>query len=354
MHSEALPRPLDGTTHKGSAPARPRALFILDAASRHLIYGEPEMKKLGQIADFYGPPQTRDTIKANPALLSRAEVIFSGWGAPIMDEAFLQAAPNLKAVFYGAGTVGYCTTDAFWERDIIITSAYAANAVPVAEYTLAAILLSLKKFWQYSTLARKGSGWDGNQTRDVPGCFRRTVAVIGCGAIGRRLIELLKPFDLRRIAYDPYLTGAEASLLGVELCGSLEEAFAKGDVVTLHTPDKPSTRGMITGQLFASMKRDATFINTARAAIVRQDEMEEVLSQRPDLTAVLDVTDPEPPPDSAPLLHLPNVVITPHIAGSHAGECERLGQYMVEEFERYLAGQPLRWQVTRELVGKLA
>jgi len=337
-----------------SFPHPPKALFVLDPASIDVIYGPQDRHYLETLADFYAPPQTPESVSANPELLSQAEVIFSGWGAPVMNEAFLQAAPKLRAVFYGAGTIGYCTSDAFWDRDILITSAYAGNAQPVAEYTLGSILLSLKNFWRLSTSARTGEGW-GNHTRYVPGCFETTVALIGCGMVARRLITLLKPFDLRCVVYDPFLTPGEAAGLGVELV-SLEEAFREGDAVSLHAPDKPETRGMITGAHFSAMKEGATFINTARPRIVRENEMIETLRRRPDLTAIIDVldNDPDPPEPDSPLLGLPNVVHTPHIAGSLGPECRRLGRYMVEEFRRYLAGKPLKWRVTRELAAKLA
>lgn len=102
------------------------------------------------------------------------------------------------------------------------------------------------------------------------------------------------------------------------------------------------------------MKKDATFINTARGRVVREDEMIEVLKQRPDLTAALDVTDPEPPARTSPLLSLPNVVLTPHIAGSMGNEIQRMGQSMLAEFKRYLAGEPLKWQITAEEAKRLA
>lgn len=139
----------------------------------------------------------------------------------------------------------------------------------------------------------------------------------------------------------------------MKLC-TLEEAFRQADVISLHAPDKPSTNGMITGRHFSSMKDSATFINTARPALVRQDEMIEVLRQRPDLTAVLDVCEPEPAPVTSPLFALPNVVLTPHIAGSLGPECRRMGHYMLEELKRYIAGEPLKWQITREMNAKLA
>ena len=111
---------------------------------------------------------------------------------------------------------------------------------------------------------------------------------------------------------------------------------------------------MITGRHLAMMKEGATFINTARGAVVREKEMIEVLTQRPDLTAVLDVTDPEPPELDSPLTKLPNVILTPHIAGSAGPECQRLGYYMLQEFQRYLAGEPLKFGITKEAAAKLA
>ena len=135
---------------------------------------------------------------------------------------------------------------------------------------------------------------------------------------------------------------------------SLEELFCTCDVVSLHTPNLPQTRGMITGGLLRSMKPGATFVNTARGAVVREAEMVEVLRERPDLWALLDVTDPEPPVEGSPLYSLPNVLLTPHIAGSLGPECRRMGRYMVDELRRYLAGEKLRWQVTKESVERMA
>ncbi|MGC3990863.1 MAG: hydroxyacid dehydrogenase [Chthoniobacteraceae bacterium] len=331
---------------------RPHALFILDSEFLPLIYGLDERSELERLAHFYAPPQTRESIAKNPDLLAEAEVIFSGWGAPRLDETFLEKAPKLRAIFYAAGTINHITTDAFWQRNLTITSAYAANARPVAEYTLGMILVSLKNFWRYGPQAKRAQGW-GTPARPLTGAFRTTVALIGCGMIARRVIELLKPFDLRCLVCDPFLSEAEADELGVKLC-SLEEAFAQGEVVSLHAPDKPQTNGMITGAHFSLMKQEATFINTARGRLVRAAEMIAVLRARPDLTAILDVCDPEPPTVDSPLLMLPNVVLTPHIAGSVGPECQRMGRYMLDEFRRYLEGRPLQWEITRELAAKVA
>jgi len=334
---------------------RPKALFILNPAGLNLIYGDQEQSELERLADFYAPVQSKESIRENLSILADVEVIFSGWGAPVMDEEFLSAAPNLKVVFYGAGTIRYFTPPAFWHRDIAITCAADANAIPVAEFTQAAIILSLKKFWNLSSLARLGRAWSGDTgERDVPGCFRTTVGLISLGRIARRVLEMLNTFDLRRLVYNvPSLSDAEAAKLRVEGCG-LDEIFQRADVVSLHAPDLPSTHGMITGRHFEMMKPGATFINTARGTVVRETEMVQVLRRRPDITALLDVTHPEPPAPDSPLLELPNVVLTPHIAGSMGLECQRLGQYMFQEFQRYLAGEPLKWRITEEAAAKMA
>lgn len=111
---------------------------------------------------------------------------------------------------------------------------------------------------------------------------------------------------------------------------------------------------MITGQHFSLLKPNASFINTARGAIVREDEMIEVLMHREDITAVLDVTYPEPPVPGSPLFTLPNVVLTPHIAGSKGSECARMGQSMLDEYQRYLKNEPLNCEVLEKDMGIMA
>ncbi len=328
-----------------------KALFLLDAANADWIYGPRERADIARLVDIVAPPQTGKTIQRNQHLLGDVEIIMSGWGMPKLDERFLASAPNLRAVFYGAGTVRGFVTEEAWDRGIVITSAYAANAVPVAEYTLAAILFSLKNVWQ-TIFATRLNGAYPRRTAGAGG-YGSTVGLVSLGMVGRLVAEKLRSFDLRVIAYDPYANAATAKKLGVELV-SLETIFSEADVVSLHTPNLPETRGMITGAHFAALKPHATFINTARGAVVRETEMIAALQQRPDLTAVLDVTDPEPPVAGSPLYSMPNVVLTPHIAGSQAAECRRMGRYMVEELQRYLAGEPLKWAIAREQVARLA
>ena len=331
-------------THQG--------LMILDPGALEVVYGPSELEELREMVQFPAPPQTRQSILLQPGWLAEAEVIFTSWGAPLMDEAFLAAAPKLRAVFHGAGSIRSFTTPAFWRRGIAITCAADANAEPVAEYTLGVILLGLRSFWRFAGAVRQGNAW-GDHTRRIAGGYRSTVGLISCGMIARKVLARLAAFDVNCIVYDPFVPADEIAALGAVPC-SLEELFRRADVVSLHTPELPETRGLITGEMFGSMKEGATFINTARGAVVRETEMIEILRRRPDLQAVLDVCDPEPAPAGSPLLQLPNVVLTPHIAGSLGPECQRLGRCMVDEMRRFAAGEPLRWQVSEAQAMRLA
>jgi len=328
------------------AKMRPvKGLYILDGDAYDLVYGPDERGAIAGMIDVIAPAQTRDSIARHLDLLARAEVIFSGWGGPVLTEEFLDKAPRLRAFFYGGGALGAVVTPAVWDRGVLVTSAIVANSIPVAEYTLSAILFSLKHGWRLARQTRERRDFPDRNT--APGAAGSTIGLISLGVIARALLKLLAPFDLKVLAYDPYVTPAEADELGVE-CASLDELFARSDVVSLHTPLLEETEGLITQDHFASMKPHATFINTARAEIVQQAAMLAVAARRPDLQFVLDVSDPEPPEPSSPLYTLPNVVLTPHIAGSVGPECRRMGRAMVEELERFVSGRPLKWAVSRD------
>ena len=327
-----------------------RAIYILGEGSFERIYGGEEQNDIAALVNV-GAPQTAESICQQLALLRDVEIILSGWGCPVMDRAFLDAAPSLKALLYGAGSVRGIVTPEFWERGILLSSAWGANAIPVAEYTLSQILFCLKHGWHDALETKRQRRLVRKEP--VPGAYGGAVGIISLGMIGRRVCELLRSFDVRVFAYDPYAPIEAVRRLNVTLC-SLDEIFSRCDVVSLHTPWLKETEAMITGRHFSMMKSGAAFINTARGAVVNEPEMIEALKRRPDIFAVLDVTHPEPPVPGSPLFTLPNVVLTPHIAGSMDSECRRMGRFMVDELKRYLGGEPLRWRVTREQAETMA
>jgi len=330
---------------------RKKGLYILAHACFDDIYGSAEQAAIASLIEIAAPPQTRTTVQADPELLRDVNFIFSGWGAPLMDRAFLDAAPSLEAVFYASGTVKGFVTDALWDRGVRLSGANSVFVIPVAEFTLSQILFSLKHGWHFALETKRQRTYAPH--RPVPGAYGSTVGLVSLGAIARLVVELLRPYDLKIIAYDPFFPKAAAAQLGVELC-SLEEVFAKSDVVSLHAPSLPETEKMIRAEHFAAMKTGASFINTARAAIIDEAGLVQVFQQRPDLFALLDVMSPEPPKPDHPFFDLPNVIITPHIAGCMSLECRRGGRFAGEELGRYLRGEPLLGEITRERLAFIA
>lgn len=324
-----------------------KAIYIMNANSFDLVYPQSVRDEIEKLAEIDVQPLTTAQLKEDYTVLKDVEAIFSGWGGPQIDQTVLDHAPHLKVIFYAAGSIKKIATDEMWDRGIVITTAAKANAVPVIEFTLSQILFSLKNGWQYVREIRTTKNYP-SKPFDIRGTFGSTVGIISLSTIGRGVCDLLKHFDINVIAYDPFASKEDAEKLGAELC-SLEDVFEKADIVSLHTPLLDATRGMITGEHFRKMKTNTTFINTARGAIVKEEEMIEVLQQRPDITAILDVTYPEPPEKASPLYEMPNVVLTPHLAGSQGDELARMGDYMLQEVKRYINGEPLKWQVSREV-----
>ncbi len=293
--------------------------------------------------------------EAGKGSLSEVEYLFGTWGLPWMDARILDQMPRLRAVFYAAGSIKGFASPELWRREIPVCSAWAANAVPVAEWSFAQIILCLKRTWPVvSHIRAKGAGAARSYANErVPGTYGSTVGLLSLGMIGQMVARRLQSLDVEVVAFDPMLPEEKAADLGVRLV-SLNEVFEKADVVSCHTPWLKETEGMVRAEHFERMPSCASFINTARGAVVDEPGMVEVLGKRPDITAVLDVTWPEPPVEGSPLYTLPNVILTPHIAGSQQSECHRMLRYMIDEYDRFVAGEPLKWVISEERAKTLA
>ena len=318
---------------------RPTALLVMEEERRADVYPPEVLAGIDLLVDRQGPPLTRQQLDDRREELRRTEILLTGWGAPVLDAAFLSRAPGLRAVFVAAGSVRHLTTPAFWERGIPIVSAAAANATPVAEFALAQILLGLKQVHRIGREVTAGRRYP-QQDPKVPGAYRSRVGLLGLGHIGRLVAAHLGRFDVEILATDPLTHADTARELGVRLVG-IEELFAECHVVSLHAPLLPETRGSVGALLLNSLMPGATLINTARGALVDEEALAEVMLARPDLTAVLDVTHPEPPAPGSPLFTLPNVLLTPHLGGALGAERNRLGHLVREELGRLLDGRPL-------------
>lgn len=344
MHTSAAPR----------TPRRPRTVLAMKPDAAAAVLPPEALTALGEVCDLAPPPALDDfTTDRARAALADAEILVTGWGCPPIDERVLAAAPRLRAVVHTAGSVRGHVTDACWERGIAVSSAAVANALPVAEYTLAMVLLSGKRVLERARefrVARDRGDW--LRVPDEVGNYRRTVGILSASMIGRRVIELLRPYDLRVLLHDPYVSAEEAASLGVEGT-SLTELFVRSDVVSVHTPLLPSTRGLVSRELLTSMRPDATLINTSRGAVVDQDALTDVL-RRHRIRAVVDVTDPDPLPAGHPLWECENALITPHLAGSQGNEWRRLADLATGEVARWAAGDGFAHPVRPERLAFLA
>ena len=326
------------------------AFFCDNEKTLNWVYSKDNRDRIAACCDMHSGMVTSRNLDSQFPALSDLDVIFSTWGMPAISRDQLALMPRLKAVFYAAGSVR-AFAPPFLEKGVVVVSAWAANAVPVAEFTLAQILLANKGYFRNirdcADPARRLHAFRGE------GNFDQTVALLGAGMIGRKVIDLMKPFRLRAIVFDPFLSSADAVKLCVEKV-DLAGAFKRGMVVSNHLANVPETRGLLTGAHFNSMRENAVFINTGRGATVVEEDMIDVLRQRQDLTALLDVTSAEPPDPGSDLYKLPNVVLSGHIAGAIGNEVTRMSDTAIEEFLSWREGKPLRYSVTLEMLKTMA
>ena len=318
------------------------------------VYAPTVTERLKALSDCDGNQYRKTDVLTQPERFADTEYVFSTWGMPSFTEEEIKTyLPSLKCVFYGAGSVqGFARP--FLNCGVKVFSAWAANAVPVAEYTVAQMILAGKDFFCQSRLLAKEERAAAVARHGTHiGNYRKKVGLIGCGMIGSLVAEMLKVYNLEVLAYDPFMSSEKAERLGVTQV-SLEELFASCSVVSNHLANNPQTQKILTYKHFSSMPPYAAFINTGRGAQVVEDDLIRVLTERPDFTAVLDVTDPEPSPPGHPFYSLPNCFMTPHIAGSMGGEVVRMAEYMVDEYEAFTTGKPVRYEVTLKMLETMA
>lgn len=330
----------------------PRTTFALDGAELvSELFDAPSLDRLRDIVRL----DEHIVSRADPRALTEArdtEILITGWGAPALDARMLDALPHLRAVFHAAGSVKRVVSPELWERGIRVSSSADANAVPVAEYTLAMILLSAKGALESAVAYHRTQDMSLARPRGDAGAFGITVGIVGASRIGRRVLDLLRPFDITTVLYDPSLTASDALALGTTLV-SLPDLLRVSDIVSLHAPSLPATYRMLGAAELASMRDGATLINTARGSLVDTDALvAELTTAR--LRAVLDVTDPEPLPAGHPLFSAPGVTLTPHIAGSLGNELRRMGSQTVDEIERFVTTGELAFEVRHRDLATIA
>ena len=335
------------------AMAAPNILFAMMPGLRDYAFSVEQQERLAAVGTVLADGASFSDLTAPEVQehLAVADVIVGHWGCPPLTADVLDAAPRLGLFAYAAGTVKLQVTDALWQREVRVTSAASANAVPVAEYTLASILFANKGVFSFAARERE----PGVRVPLDPmriGNVGRRVGLVGASHVGRLVIELLRPFDLTVAVYDPFLSDVEAAELGVARM-ELDDLCAWAELLSLHAPAIEATRHMIGAAQIAAMPDGATLVNTSRGSIVDQDALiRELTAGR--ISAVLDVFEPEPLPADSPLRTLPNVFLTPHVAGAAGTEMVRLAELAVEEVERWSRGEPALHPVVESDMDRIA
>lgn len=325
---------------------KPRIAVLLSKEMRRNCISEEDFQRLSNFAEVVYESEDAITEEIAIKWMENVDGCLTGWGTPVFSDTFLKVAPKLKVIAHSAGSVKLMLgkiIEQIKERNIVVTNAAVSLGKAVAEFTLGMMLMTMKRAWWFRDLTREGKWREETERKKVIEPYGITVGIIGASNVGRHLIKLLKQFDVKIMAYDPYLSEEEASALGVSKV-SLENLMSCSDIVSLHAPATEETKHMINKTNLRLMKDGTIFINTARGSIVNeQDLIKELETGR--ITACLDVTDPEPPDINSPLRKLPNVVLTPHIAGAIANNRLRNGRYAVDELERFFRGEKILYEV---------
>lgn len=333
-----------------------RTILLTDSESHYtLVYNERSMERMKAVAELDPQRYTSEYLLSHPNEFSDVENIFSTWGMPSFTETQIKEIfPSLKRVFYAAGSVQSFARP-FLSCGVEVYSAWGANGASVAEYTVAQIVLACKGFFTLSSLVKQKARGEADRIKRLfPGVYGERVGLIGCGMIGSIVAEMLGQYSMEILAFDPFLSDGRSEQLGVRKA-TLEEIFSTCTVVSNHLANKKETVGMLRYEHFSAMRPYSAFINTGRGAQVVEAELVRALTERPDITAVLDVTWPEPAEYSHPFYSLPNCVLTPHIAGSvHPSDQVRMVEYMIEEYENCVKGLPRRFQITEKMLETLA
>ena len=268
--------------------------------------------------------------------LFRADVFCGHCKAPIDWEGVV-AQGRLRWIQSSAAGMDHCLVPSVIESDVVVTSASGVLADQVAEHTIALIAgwcRSLPVFFR----AQQEREFVRRPTRDLT---RSTVGIVGFGGVGRRLAQLLTPFKTRILATDMFPVDKPECVDALWPADRLGDLLAESDFVVLALPLNETTRAMIDRAALAGMKPEAVLVNVARGPLVVEADLVEALRSKRIAGAVVDVTDPEPLPPESGLWELPNVIITPHVAGQSARRIDNMTGLFCENLRRWLTGRPL-------------
>jgi D-3-phosphoglycerate dehydrogenase len=272
------------------------------------------------------------------ALLPGVDGFIAGLDA--IDRAALEKADRLKVISrYGVG-VDNVDLEACKEKGIIVTNTPGANSVSVAELALALMLALARQIPEAAQNVQQGK-WPRFSGISLEG---KTIGILGLGAIGKQLARRLAGFDCRIMAYDPFADTQYAQANGITLAG-MDEVIADSDFLSLHLPLTPETKGMVNEGFLSKMKKGSYLVNTARGEVVEETALLRALESGHLRGAGLDAFVVEPPDPANPLLHLPQVVATPHLGAQTDGATSNMGWFAMRDCLAVLNGEEPMYRV---------
>jgi phosphoglycerate dehydrogenase-like enzyme len=333
---------------------KPVVAILLTPRMRAQLIPPAAEERLAQVATVVAPGESALKAETLRRLLESADVAITGWGTPRLGEEVLAGAPRLKLVAHAAGSIRQLVPfEAIEHGRLRVVHSAVHIGEAVCEFVMAHIFNFLRHPVELDGGMRAGEPWLPLRARLLGRLLgEQTVGLAGAGYIGRMLTRQLQAFQARVLVCDPYLDADRARELGVGLV-DLDALLRQSDIVSLHVPSLPETRHMIGKAELAKLKPGALFINTARGALVDEAALVEALRENR-FTAVLDVYETEPLPDDSPLRSLPNAVLAPHAAGHTHETYLRQGSTAVDATLRFLAGEPLRNEVTKAMLPNMA
>jgi phosphoglycerate dehydrogenase-like enzyme len=327
---------------------KPRVVITFTERLRPAYLAEVDLERLRAFAEPVWVPSEGQTV--SPALvdaLAAAAAAVVSQGAPRFDAGLLEHAPHLRFIgeLEGDRFAQRIDVEAARARGVVAVDTTNGSSYPVAEWALALMMVALRDAATY--FRRLVAGEEVQKDRQNPGYIYgeltgKRVGLIGCGHIGRRLLEFLRPFRVEVRVYDPYLAPEVADIYEF-LQTSLEHVFTESEVVVCLAPLTPRTRGMIGRRELEWLQPNAVFVNVSRGAIVDSPALIERLKRGDGVRAALDVFDPEPIPVDSEIRRLPNVFLSPHIAGVTAASRPRFFALMVDELDRFFHGYQPRY-----------
>ncbi len=326
-----------------------KVAIIMNKGSRDIVIDQKTIDRLkgfGELA--VSESNGIDEIKA---AVKDADVAITSWGNAPIDNEILALCPNLKLVCHAAGSVKPIVSDDLWAKGVRVTSSACCLSMGVSETALGYTISACKNLFNLNTSVHAG-GWNEGK-ENIRELYDITVGIVGFGWAGRHYCELLAPFDVQKVVYDPFAKKEAVEALGAKLV-SFEELLKVSDVVSVHAPSIDSTYHMFNADTLKLMKKDAVLINTARGTLIDEDALYNHMKAGNLKYACLDVRDPEPPVAPDKLAELPNCIMSPHLAGLAKNGLFKIGKHVCEEIDRYIAGQKMIGEVTKEMLATMA